>query len=141
MPTMPTIHFVCLVDDEHAAPLAGRFEQVAQLLVRDGKMSSFTVTHDENPQVAPEVDAQLRLTYTTDRDHDVDEVAEITGGMRPHGYRIGVEGVQGSVNQIAMILSRVLTPAADLPADGVQLHREEDFEQPATFPWTVQIYR
>lgn len=145
MPTVTpidaSIYFVCLIDKEHAIGLPARFEELAKLLIRDGKISNAHVTHNPQPSIEPVVEAQLRLTYTTEREHDVDEVAEFTSGLSPHGYLIRVEGVTGSVNDLAMLFSRILTPAATLPADGVALEKETAFEQPATFPWTVQIAR
>ena len=59
-----------------------------------------------------------------------------------HRYSIVVEGAVSSYNQLAMGLSRVLTPAATLPNDPLaEISREADFEMPATYPWTVEIRR
>ena len=57
-----------------------------------------------------------------------------------HRYLISAEGVD-SYNRLAMGLSRILTPKADLPRDPVALEQQDRFEVPALFPWMVTILR
>ena len=45
------------------------------------------------------------------------------------------------MNQLAMGLSRVLTPKAELPNDPVALERQMDFELPAVYPWAAEVLR
>ena len=54
-------------------------------------------------------------------------------------YDIAVTGVSGSVNQLGMVLSRLLTPHAVLPKDHVLLEDELAHERPAIFPWSLSI--
>jgi len=56
-----------------------------------------------------------------------------------HRYDIAVVGVSGSVNQLGMVLSRLLTPHAVLPKDHVLLEDELAHERPAIFPWSLSI--
>ena len=60
-------------------------------------------------------------------------------GASVHRYDIAVEGVKGSVNQLTMVLARLLTPHAVLPKDHVLLEDEVAHERPAIFPWSVQV--
>ena len=55
-------------------------------------------------------------------------------------YLISAEGAS-SMNQLAMGLSRVLTPKAELPNDPVALERQMDFELPAVYPWAAEVLR
>ena len=54
-------------------------------------------------------------------------------------YIISTPDYRGSINQLAMRLSRVLTPAVNLPADRVLLENEAEFEVAARYPWMVQV--
>ena len=56
-------------------------------------------------------------------------------------FVISAPDFTGSVNQLAMRLSRILTPAVNLPPDRVLLENELDFEVPAIYPWIVQAER
>lgn len=55
-------------------------------------------------------------------------------------YDIEVEGAR-SLNSLAMGLSRILTPRAQLPSDPVALEQQDQFETPALYPWTVEVFR
>ena len=46
-----------------------------------------------------------------------------------------------SVNRLAMGLSRILTPKANLPRDPVALEDQDRFETPSIYPWTVEVLR
>jgi len=68
-------------------------------------------------------------------------VGEDAGEVGVTRFVISAPDLTGSVNQLAMRLSRLLTPAVNLPADRVLLDNELDFEVPAIFPWMVQVER
>ena len=55
-------------------------------------------------------------------------------------YSITPEGAD-SLNRLAMGLSRILTPKADLPRDPVLLEDQDRFESPSIYPWTVEVFR
>lgn len=132
---MPTIQFDVLVPDSDSIDLAGRFSAVSKLLVEKDLMDSGLVVHDPEATIHEAVEAQLRQTY---RDEHEDQDLENASVNR---YLIEVDGVKGSVNQITMIFSRILTPPADLPKDAFLLEQELAYEVPAVYPWTVEIIR
>lgn len=133
---MPTIQFDVLVPDIAAArAVEDAFVRAVDILVRRGALSRGEVRHEENPQLNDGTDAQLRHAYQEERGEDPDEI-----GATVHRYLIDSEGAS-SINQLAMGLSRVLTPKADLPKDPVALERQDDFELPAVYPWAVEVLR
>lgn len=132
---MPKIQFDVLVPDADSIDLAGRFTAISDLLRDKGLLSSALVVHDPEPAVDTGVEEQLRQTY---RDEHEDNDLEDASVNR---YLIEVDGVKGSVNQITMILARLLTPPAELPKDAFLLEQELAYEVPATYPWTVEIIR
>ena len=132
---MPKIQFDVLVPDSDAIDLAGRFSVVAKLIVEKGLMDSGLVIHDPEAKIHEFIDSQLRQTY---RDEHKDADMENASVNR---YLIEVDGVKGSINQITMIFSRLLTPPAELPKDAFLLEQELAYEIPAVYPWTVEIIR
>ena len=130
---MPLIQFDVLVPRDTAQRVAEVFATATEKLVSAGKLSSASVTRKENPQLAAGVEEQLRETYRAEHDGRDLPDAEV------NRYLIAVEGATGSLNQLAMVLSRFLTPQAVLPTDYVLLEDEKAYELPATFPWAVQI--
>ena len=132
---MPKIQFDVLVPDSDAIDLAGRFSVVAKLIVEKGLMDSGLVIHDPEAKIHEFIDSQLRQTY---RDEHEDADLENASVNR---YLIEVDGVKGSLNQITMIFSRLLTPPAELPKDAFLLEQELAYEIPAVYPWTVEIIR
>ena len=65
----------------------------------------------------------------------------IPGGMEMMDrFAIQAEGAS-SYNALAMGLSRILTPKADLPRDPVLLQQQDRFEEAAIYPWTVEVLR
>ncbi|MDO5668892.1 MAG: hypothetical protein Q4G50_02690 [Corynebacterium sp.] len=126
---MPAIQFDVLIPDSAALELQGIFENAMAKLIDAGKLTAATVTHDHTPTLYEGVEEGLR----EDRDdlHDA----------QVHRYLIRVEGQTGSMNQLAMVLSRFLTPQADLPRDAVLLEQERNYEVDATYPWAVEIRR
>lgn len=131
---MPTIQFDVLVPDDAAGKqVEEAFANAVEILVRHERLTSGSVTRDAAPDVREDTKAQLRHAY-------VEERGEEPGDAVVQRYLITAEGA-GSVNQLAMGLSRVLTPKAELPQDPVALERQMDFELPAVYPWAVEVLR
>ncbi|WP_408930685.1 hypothetical protein ACKFR8_04455 [Corynebacterium axilliensis] len=130
---MPMIQFDVLVPDDHAERVAEIFSTATHKLVDNGSLASADVTRVAEPTIPEGLEEQLRQTY---RDEHEDRDLE---GAHVHRYAIEVTGVTGSVNQLTMVLSRLLTPHAVLPKDHVLLEDEVAHERPAIFPWAVQV--
>ncbi|HAT1131759.1 hypothetical protein ACL1HS_05585 [Corynebacterium striatum] len=130
---MPIIQFDVLVPDAQAERVAEVFSTATQKLLDNGTLSAANVTRVADPKIPEGLDAQLRQTY---RDEHEDRELEDANVYR---YDINVEGVKGSVNQLTMVLARLLTPHAVLPKDHVLLEDEVAHERPAIFPWSVQV--
>ncbi len=126
---MPAIQFDVLIPDSAALRLQEVFEGAMKKLVDAGKLTSADVTHHHDPVLHEGIEDGLR----EDRDdlHDA----------QVHRYVIRVEGQTGSMNQLAMVLSRFLTPQADLPQDALLLEQEQNYEVDAIYPWAVEIRR
>lgn len=130
---MPMIQFDVLVPNAQAERVAEIFRTATQKLVDNNSLTSADVTHVEEPAIQEGLEEQLRQTYRDEHeDRDLD-------GASVHRYEIAVEGVTGSVNQLTMVLARLLTPHAVLPKDHVLLEDEVAHERPAIFPWSVQV--
>ena len=132
---MPTIQFDVLIPVEPAQRLRENYELACDKLVKSEMLKSAKLSFDDKPKVAEDVVEQLHRIY-----EDEHNDAELEDGVM-HRYRFEVDGVKGSVNQLTMTLSRFLTPEAPLPNDRVLLENEKAYEQPATYPWTVNIFR
>ena len=132
---MPKIQFDVLVPPAHAGKLAEAFQRALDILVRREKLSSASLEAQGPVLLDAHVTAEFARTYESDRGFTADEE-----GAEVHRYLIHAEGVD-SYNQLAMGLSRILTPKADLPRDPVALEQQDRFELPALFPWTVTILR
>ncbi|WP_295804647.1 hypothetical protein [uncultured Corynebacterium sp.] len=130
---MPMIQFDVLVPDAQAERVAEIFSTATQKLVDNNSLTAAEVTRVEEPAIQEGLEEQLRQTY---RDEHEDRDLE---GANVHRYDIEVEGVTGSINQLTMVLSRLLTPHAVLPKDYVLLEDEVAHERPAIFPWSVQV--
>ncbi|RSZ62084.1 hypothetical protein EAH68_10230 [Corynebacterium hylobatis] len=126
---MPAIQFDVLIPDAPALQLQGVFEEAISKLIAAEKLTGGAVTHDHTPKLHEGIEEGLR------EDRDDLYQAQI------HRYVIAVEGATGSVNQLAMVLSRFLTPQADLPTNAVALENEQAHEVPAIYPWAVEIRR
>lgn len=125
---MPSILFDVLVPTEEAQTLEDDFTHVLNKLVAAKKLATAHVIRTPNPAVADTVEAELRKVY-----------AGPEVNLEMHRYAVQVEGATGSINQLAMVLSRLMTPQADLPKDKVLLEREDIYELPPRYPWTVDI--
>lgn len=131
---MPTIQFDVLVPDDAAGKqVEDAFASAVEILVRHERLTSGEVTRDVAPDVREDTLAQLRQAFEEER-------GEEPGDAIVQRYLITAEGVS-SMNQLAMGLSRVLTPKAELPKDPVALERQLDFELPAVYPWAVEVLR
>lgn len=126
---MPEIRFDVLIPDTRAPELADKFRAALHSLVAADMLTTAEVAHTEHPRIDDSILAQLREQYTGDEEPFM------------HRYAIDATGESVSYNQLAMALSRIITPEAELPADPVLLEQEENFEVPAYFPWTVEIVR
>lgn len=132
---MPTIQFDVLVPPAYAGEIAEAFQRALDILVRREKLSSASLEAQGPVLLDAHVTAEFARTYESDRGFTADEE-----GAEVHRYLIHAEGVD-SYNRLAMGLSRILTPKADLPRDPVALEQQDRFELPALFPWTVTILR
>ena len=101
--------------------------------MESGSLSSADVTRPKAPQFPEGLEEQLRQNYRDE--HEDRDLADAS----VHRYDIAVAGVSGSVNQLGMVLSRLLTPHAVLPKDHVLLEDELAHERPAIFPWSLSI--
>lgn len=132
---MPTIQFDVLVPPAYADEIAEAIQRALDILVRREKLSSASLEAQGPVLLDAHVTAEFARTYESDRGFTADEE-----GAEVHRYLIHAEGVD-SYNRLAMGLSRILTPKADLPRDPVALEQQDRFELPALFPWTVTILR
>ena len=132
---MPRIQFDVLVPPVHAGKLAEAFQRALDILVHRGKLRAASLAAQGPVLIDANVLAELAQTYEADRGYTADEE-----GAEVHRFLIDAEGVD-SYNRLAMGLSRILTPKADLPRDPVALEQQDRFEVPALFPWTVTILR
>lgn len=131
---MPTIQFDVLVPDDAAGKqVEEAFSRAVEILVRHERLTSGSVERDKDPNVHEDMVAQFRRAFEEER-------GEEPGDAIVQRYLISAEGAS-SVNQLAMGLSRVLTPKAELPNDPVALERQMDFELPAVYPWAVEVLR
>lgn len=129
---MPTIQFDILVPPDKAPEVRDAFSRALDILVRHRKLTSGQVSM-EQVLLDDTVTEQLRTTYEQNR-------GEPAGDAVVHRLRAEVEGA-ASLNSLAMGLSRILTPKADLPSDPVRLEQEQRFEMPSIYPWVVEVFR
>jgi len=129
---MSVIQFDVLVPPTIAGEVKQVFQRALDILVHRGMLTAGTVEM-EQVLIDDSVRAQLAETYERDRGEDPAE-AEV------FRYSITPEGAD-SLNRLAMGLSRILTPKADLPRDPVLLEDQDRFESPSIYPWTVEVFR
>ncbi|KQB86690.1 hypothetical protein [Corynebacterium lowii] len=132
---MPQIQFDVLIPDARAEELRGAFNKAGQRLQEAGRVREIALDYDPEPAMAAGVTEQLSEIF--EREHEGKTLEQ----ARVRRYTLSVEGVAGSVNELTMSLSRILTPQADLPHDPVLLENEAAHEQPAHYPWTVEVRR
>lgn len=131
---MPVIQFDVLIPVALATELRDVFDRAVGKLIAAERATGGSVTLDLQPTLPDGVEGQLRETHREQHGRELEDATVAR-------YRIEVEGLQGSVNRLAMALSRFLTPAANLPADPVALENELAHEVPATYPWAVEVLR
>ena len=119
---MPAIVFDCLVLPEETDGLAPRSAPDSPAWRRRGVTS-----HSVNVSDAPTDD---QLLEQWERENPGEPVGERT--MRR--YSLELDGVAGSLNSLTMDLSRLLTPAAELPDDPVLRQFDDMLE-------SIAIYR
>lgn len=129
---MSVIQFDVLVPPAAAGEVRDAFQRALDILVRRDMLASGTVAM-QRVRIEDSVRAELAETYERDRGEPAD-------GAETHRYRIDVEGAE-SLNSLAMGLSRILTPKAELPRDPVMLEDQDRFEAPSIYPWTVEVFR
>ncbi len=129
---MSVIQFDVLVPPAAAGEVRDAFQRALDILVRREMLASGTVAM-QRVRIDDSVRAELAETYERDRGEPAD-------GAETHRYRIDVEGAE-SLNSLAMGLSRILTPKAELPRDPVMLEDQDRFEAPSIYPWTVEVFR
>lgn len=129
---MSMIQFDVLVPPAAAGEVRDAFQRALDILVRREMLASGTVAM-QRVRIDDSVRAELAETYERDRGEPAD-------GAEMHRYRIDVEGAE-SLNSLAMGLSRILTPKAELPRDPVMLEDQDRFEAPSIYPWTVEVLR
>ncbi len=129
---MSVIQFDVLVPPAAAGDVRDAFQRALDILVRREMLASGTVA-TQRVRIDDSVRAELAETYERDRGEPAD-------GAETHRYRIDVEGAE-SLNSLAMGLSRILTPKAELPRDPVMLEDQDRFEAPSIYPWTVEVFR
>lgn len=129
---MSVIQFDVLVPPAAAGEVRDAFQRALDILVRREMLASGIVAM-QRVRIDDSVRAELAETYERDR-------GEPAEGAETHRYRIDVEGAE-SLNSLAMGLSRILTPKAELPRDPVMLEDQDRFEAPSIYPWTVEVFR
>lgn len=129
---MSVIQFDVLVPPAAAGEVRDAFQRALDILIRREMLASGTVAM-QRVRIDDSVRAELAETYERDRGEPAD-------GAETHRYRIDVEGAE-SLNSLAMGLSRILTPKAELPRDPVMLEDQDRFEAPSIYPWTVEVFR
>lgn len=130
---MPLIQFDVLVPHAQAKRVGEVFDEALNRLVTAERIDSAQVEINDTPRLQEGFEEQLRQTYRDEHeDHDLED-AEV------YRYLIKLEGVKGSLNELGMVLGRLLTPHAVLPKDWVLLEDEEAHELPAIFPWALAV--
>ncbi|MFC3849612.1 hypothetical protein ACFORJ_05485 [Corynebacterium hansenii] len=125
---MSAIVFDCLVPPADADDLARAFAARLGQLESEGKISNSDVIVSDAP-----ADEQL-LEQWERENPDVP-----LGDREMRRYTLDIAGLQGSLNSLTMDLSRLLTPAAQLPDDPVLREFDDMLEEVARYPWSVAV--
>lgn len=132
---MSFIQFDVLVPHAQSKRVGEVFEEALNRLVEAKRIDSAQVDINDSPRLQDGIEEQLRQTYRDEHeDHDLEDAAV-------YRYLMKVEGVTGSLNELGMVLGRLLTPHAVLPKDWVLLEDETAHELPAIFPWALAVRR
>ncbi len=130
--SIASIHFDVLAPEPAAKLLPQRFKDLSALLIEKGMIEEAEVELSI-PRNALETELRAVYLETYEELPPVDPES-----MRVYRLSVNVHA-NASLNQVAMLYSRLLTPPASLPNDPVALADEEQFEQPAPYPWFVNI--
>ena|GEM_PF-144122 len=121
--TMPTIHFDCLIPETDVPAVQAAFNKLTTLLLRDKAAAKLDFSWGSGSA------DQLREAYPA-----------ADPSWPAYSFTIKAEGVAGSVNQLAMVYSKILNPPQELPDDPVLLQAEENFEAPPKYHWSVHVF-
>ncbi|WKD59039.1 hypothetical protein [Corynebacterium caspium] len=132
---MSKICFDVLVLHAAAPTLEATFNRACQKLVQMQKANSASCVMQTDVDIPAERIAGLKDTYRSQHE----EEAPIDSGI--YRYEITVIGLKGSVNGLAMALAGFLVPKVELPADRLALIQEAKYEQNATYPWAVEVFK
>lgn len=127
---MPNICFHALVPQAEVAALAQRFQQLSTTLIDAAAATDIRVTHSA---VACAEEDQLRQIF---RDEHADAELE---NASVYAFIIELVEPQRSLNETAMVYSRLLTPSAVVHLEDTLVKPEESFEVPARYPWLVHV--
>ncbi|MDT9409134.1 hypothetical protein [Corynebacterium rouxii] len=140
---MPRIVFDCLIDEPAARHLIERIDALTALLVRDNVVRTAHVNHQPQSPQPDSVREELTATYLRDRGAETaDELSDdvvALDALSLQRFTIVIDGLNGSLNETAMTYSRLLTPAARLSNNALELTDEQRYEVPAAYPWTVFV--
>lgn len=120
---MPTIHFDCLIPETDVPAVQAAFNKLTTLLLRDQAAAKLDISCSRGSA------NQLQQAYPA-----------ADPSWPAYSFTIKAEGVAGSVNQLAMVYSKILNPPQELPDDPVLLQAEENFEAPPKYHWSVHVY-
>ncbi len=130
---MSVIAFDCLVLPDQAEVLAEAFDAVLERCEELGRVRDVSVTWKDQPAGVAEIERELIGQW------NVEHPGEPVGNRSVHRYVIEFSRVSGSINELAMDLSQILTPRAELPASPVSRQWELEFENAAIYPWSVRV--
>lgn len=125
---MPAIVFDCLVKPEETDDLARAFTARLGHLEAEGRITGYDVAVGDAP-----TDEQLLEQW------ERENPGEPLGDRAMRRYTLDLTGVAGSLNSLTMDLSRLLTPAAELPDDPVLREFDDMLEEIAVYPWSVAV--
>jgi len=127
---MSKIVFHCLVKPTESEALAEAFRTKLSEFDRAGRVSDVAVS-----VASADTDAQLVEQW------ERENPKEPLGERKVFRYLLSFDQQGGSLNELAMDLSELLTPRAELPPDPVLREFDELLESVATYPWNVAVFR
>lgn len=127
---MSKIVFHCLVKPTESEALAEAFRTKLSEFDRAGRVSDVDVS-----VASADTDAQLVEQW------ERENPKEPLGERKVFRYLLSFDQHGGSLNELAMDLSELLTPRAELPPDPVLREFDEMLESVATYPWNVAVFR
>ncbi len=127
---MSKIIFHCLVKPAEAEDLAAAFRRALSAFAQRGRVSEPEVSFGSGA-------ADEQLVSQWELENPEQELAD----RAVFRYELSFATYSGSLNELAMDLSELLTPRADLPPDAVLREFDELLQNAATYPWNVAVYR